>query len=86
MKKLENKSFFETEKYRLKVLNYLGKGKSGYSYLTAENNTKCVLKLMHGEECSYYNFSKSKVDLELEAYSVLCNHNIPIPKISKNSI
>lgn len=65
----------------LPVLKKLGKGKSGYSYLTEYDNKYLVLKLMHNEPCSYYSFDKNKVELEVEAYIRLTGCNIPIPEL-----
>lgn len=59
----------------------LGKGKGGYSYLVNWNNKKCVLKQFHHEEVFYYNFSDSKLSLELRDYETLKKVDILIPEL-----
>ena len=39
-----------------KIIKLLGKGKGGYSYLAKLNNKSFVIKQIHHEPCSYYNF------------------------------
>jgi predicted Ser/Thr protein kinase len=64
------------------VEKFLGKGKSGYSYLVKEKGTFYVLKIMHYEPCSYYDFGrKNKVDLEVNAYEKLKKVGIRIPPL-----
>jgi predicted Ser/Thr protein kinase len=71
----------ETPQGKLKVIRLLGKGKSGYSYLT-ENSGQCyVLKLMHDEPCTYYAFSENKVKTEINAYHFLKDAGITIPTL-----
>lgn len=72
---------FQTQKGQAKILRFLGKGKSGYSYLVEINGSNFVLKLMHKEACEYYNFSDNKTKLEVQAYKNLCKIGIPIPKL-----
>ena len=38
------------------VLRLLGKGKGGYSYLVRDGDKEYVLKQIHHEPCSYYQF------------------------------
>lgn len=62
-----------------KLIKFLGKGKSGYSYLaTKDNKSFVVLKKIHHEPCSYYKFG-NKIEAELNAYKVLINTTLKIP-------
>ena len=54
------------KKENLRIIKRLGKGKSGVSYLADSPCGPVVLKEMHDEKISYYNFSKEKVSLELD--------------------
>lgn len=66
----------------LEIKELLGKGKSGYSYLSECLDKQYIYKLMHYERCDYYHFGDSnKVELELTAYKKLLNLNIKIPKL-----
>lgn len=38
------------------VIRLLGKGKGGYSYLVRSGDCEYVLKQIHHEPCSYYQF------------------------------
>ena len=64
--------------YRLKKL--LGKGKGGYSYLVTDGETEYVLKQIHHEPCSYYQFG-NKIEAELNDYQRLQNIGIRLPKL-----
>jgi TP53 regulating kinase and related kinases len=70
---LFNQKFIKTK--------FLGKGKSGNSYRIKLDGRSCVLKEMHTEKVSYYNFHKEKITLEFEAYNVLKNLPIRIPEL-----
>ncbi len=63
------------------IIRKIGKGKSGYSFLADNKREKVVVKIMHDEPCSYYNFDESKLKSELNAYTLLIKENIPVPKI-----
>ena len=63
------------------IINKLGKGKSGISYLAKYNNDKVIFKEMHDEEVPYYKFEKPKIELELFAYEVLKKQKINIPQL-----
>ncbi len=65
----------------LKIVRFLGKGKSGYSYLTESSGSNVVLKLMHGEPNPYYAFEGNKVDAESESYLKLLEAGITIPAL-----
>ena len=62
--------------YRLEKL--LGKGKGGYSYLASCGGSFFVLKQIHHEPCSYYQFG-NKIMAELNDYERLKNAGIRIP-------
>lgn len=62
--------------YRIK--KYLGKGKSGYSYLTEREDKYYVIKQIHHEPCDYYSFG-NKVEAELNSYETLKKIDITIP-------
>jgi len=55
---------------KVPVLSYLGKGKSGYSYLVEWEGNKCVAKQIHHEPCAYYQFG-NKIEAERHAYERL---------------
>ena len=62
--------------YQLEKL--LGKGKGGYSYLASCGGSFFVLKQIHHEPCSYYQFG-NKIMAELNDYERLKNAGIRIP-------
>jgi TP53 regulating kinase and related kinases len=64
-----------------KVLSYLGKGKSGYSYLIDRNGELFVLKIMHHEPVAYYNFEADKLSCEISAYERLKELELAIPEL-----
>lgn len=63
------------------VLQLLGKGKGGYTYL-AQNAVGCLVavKQIHHEPCSYYQFG-DKMESELRDYAHLDEIGIPMPKL-----
>ena len=63
-----------------KIVKLLGKGKGGYSYLAMLNNKLFVIKQIHHEPCSYYNFG-NKIQSEYTDYQTLLNTNIRIPQM-----
>lgn len=66
----------------LEIVKFLGKGKSGYSYVAKNLNAQYVVKLMHYEACAYYSFGDAnKVELEISAYEILEKSGIKIPKL-----
>lgn len=66
----------------LEIIKFLGKGKSGYSYLAQNSENQYVVKLMHYEPCAYYSFGDTnKVELEVSAYKKLKKSGIKIPKL-----
>jgi len=62
------------------VLELLGKGKGGYSYLVTDGAEKYVLKQIHHEPCDYYQFG-DKLASELRDYKILTDIGIPMPRL-----
>ena len=62
------------------LIKLLGKGKGGYSYLAEVDGKLVVVKKIHHEPCSYYNFG-DKMQAELNDYQKLCQIGIPMPKM-----
>ena len=60
------------------VQKLLGKGKGGYSYLVTDGSRLYVLKQIHHEPCSYYQFG-DKLQSELQDYQRLCTIGIRMP-------
>ena len=52
------------------IVKLLGKGKGGYSYLASKNGQYFVLKQIHHEPCSYYQFG-NKIEAEISDYKRL---------------
>jgi TP53 regulating kinase and related kinases len=78
---LQSGDAFRTEQGTGVILSYLGKGKSGYSYLWGWRHTKAVLKVMHHEPVAYYNFEADKLGCELNAYERLKELGLAIPEL-----
>ena len=62
------------------VVRLLGRGKGGYSYLVTDGEMEYVLKQIHHEPCSYYQFG-NKLESELGDYQKLHDIGIRIPKL-----
>lgn len=62
------------------ILRLLGKGKGGYSYLCQKDGNFYVLKQIHHEPCSYYNFG-NKIMAEFGDYKKLKQADITIPEL-----
>ena len=62
------------------VIRLLGKGKGGYSYLVTDGTQEYVLKQIHHEPCSYYEFG-NKMESELRDYRRLKDIGIPLPAL-----
>lgn len=62
------------------IIKLLGHGKGGYSYLAERGGQQVVLKQIHHEPCSYYNFG-NKIEAERRDYERLKNAGIRIPKM-----
>ena len=63
-----------------KKIKLLGHGKGGYSYLAEYERQMVVLKEIHHEPCSYYNFG-NKIMAEENDYKRLTEAGIRIPKM-----
>ncbi|HKM34452.1 MAG TPA: hypothetical protein VJY54_06890 [Lachnospiraceae bacterium] len=66
------------KQYMVKQL--LGKGKGGYSYLVTDGKAEYVLKQIHHEPCSYYQFG-NKLESEIQDYNKLKAIGIPMPQL-----
>ena len=64
--------------YRL--IQLLGKGKGGYSYLADCEGLLVVVKQIHHEPCDYYSFG-NKIESELRDYERLRKAGIRIPRL-----
>ena len=62
------------------IIKLLGKGKGGYSYLVSDGNNSYVLKQIHHEPCSYYQFG-NKIEAEISSYNRLKEIGINMPKL-----
>ncbi len=62
------------------IIQLLGKGKGGYSYLATDERNQYVLKQIHHEPCSYYSFG-NKIEAEINDYKRLSDIGIRIPKM-----
>lgn len=65
---------------RYEIETLLGKGKGGYSYLAFIDKKPVVLKKIHHEPCSYYQFG-NKMEAELNDYKRLSDIGINLPKL-----
>lgn len=63
-----------------KIIAFLGKGKGGYSYLASDEERQYVLKQIHHEPCSYYQFG-DKIQSEINDYNRLRNIGIRMPRM-----
>lgn len=62
------------------IVKLLGKGKGGYSYLARDGQRQYVLKQIHHEPCSYYQFG-NKIQAEIKDYHTLKEIGIRIPQM-----
>lgn len=62
------------------VVKLLGKGKGGYSYLVTDGQKEYVLKQIHHEPCSYYQFG-NKLESERNDYKRLKQIGIRMPEM-----
>lgn len=65
---------------KYEIIKLLGKGKGGYSYLAKSSGRLVVLKQIHHEPCSYYQFG-NKIEAEKNDYQRLKNAGIRIPEM-----
>lgn len=83
---IEIGSIFKADSGDLLIEKFIGKGKSGYSYLSELNNEFVILKLMHDEKSPYYHFTSDKTSAEVNAYNKLNSLGIHIPKLIEYSL
>lgn len=62
------------------IIQLLGKGKGGYSYLVTNGVNQFVLKQIHHESCEYYQFG-NKLESEIKDYNRLNKLGIKLPKL-----
>ena len=62
------------------ILRLFGKGKGGYSYLAQIGKEYVVVKQIHHEPCSYYQFG-NKIEAEVGDYKRLKSIGISMPEI-----
>ena len=62
------------------VLDLLGRGKGGYTWLAERGGTRYALKQIHHEPCDYYQF-EDKMAAELRDYQTLSALGVPIPRL-----
>ena len=73
--------FISVNDKKFRVISLLGHGKGGYSYLVEdENSNRFIVKQIHHEPCSYYNFG-NKIEAEINDYKRLLDAGIRIPKM-----
>lgn len=60
------------------IIQLLGKGKGGYSYLAYDGVNHYVLKQIHHEPCSFYQFG-NKIEAEIRDYDRLKAVGIRMP-------
>ena len=70
--------FVNGKPYR--VISLLGHGKGGYSYLVTDGEKEYVLKQIHHEPCSYYQFG-NKIEAEMRDYERLKEVGIRMPEL-----
>ncbi len=63
-----------------KVVQLLGHGKGGYSYLVEREDQHYVLKQIHHEPCPYYSFG-NKIEAERNDYQRLLQTGIRMPRM-----
>lgn len=63
-----------------KIVQLLGHGKGGYSYLVTDGANEYVLKQIHHEPCDYYQFG-NKLESEINDYNRLMEIGIPMPEM-----
>lgn len=76
---MDRKMTVNGKEYR--IIRLLGKGKGGYSYLAEDETRKYVLKQIHHEPCSYYQFG-NKIEAEINDYKRLKAIGIKIPEMT----
>ena len=74
------------EREELTIIQHIGKGKSGNSYLAQYKTENVVLKEMHDEQVLYYHFEKSKIEHEIISYDKLQKIDVKLPKLISYSL
>ena len=75
---MHDKIYVNDKEYE--ILKLLGKGKGGYSYLAKNDNKYVVVKQIHHEPCSYYQFG-NKIEAEINDYKRLQRIGISMPQM-----
>lgn len=75
---MENMIAVNGKEYR--IIKLLGKGKGGYSYLAQSDGENVVVKQIHHEPCSYYQFG-NKIEAEINDYRRLQAIGISMPQM-----
>lgn len=65
----------------LEIIEHIGKGKGGNSYLATYDNRKVVYKEMHYEPTDTYTFESNKLQSELRDYEILKAVGILMPEL-----
>ncbi|HIR28701.1 MAG TPA: hypothetical protein IAB84_12100 [Candidatus Choladousia intestinigallinarum] len=73
-------NFLHVNGKEYKIIKLMGKGKGGYSYLASDGQREYILKQIHHEPCSYYQFG-DKVQSEINDYHRLKKIGIRIPEL-----
>lgn len=68
-----------------RIIQLLGKGKGGYSYLADDGNNRYVLKQIHHEPCDYYQFG-NKLEAEIRDYKRLKAIGIKMPVMLETDV
>ena len=75
---MENDLIVNGTAYRL--IELLGHGKGGYSYLAEKDGRRVVVKQIHHEPCAFYSFG-NKIEAERNDYERLMKAGIRVPKM-----
>ena len=70
----------EVNNKEYEIIELLGKGKGGYSYLATDGKKNYVLKQIHHEPCDYYSFG-NKIEAEINDYNRLKQTGIRLPRM-----
>ena len=76
----KNRKKCEVNQIEYTIVELLGHGKGGYSYLAEKDDKRYVLKQIHHEPCEYYSFG-NKIEAEKNDYQRLVETGIRIPKM-----
>lgn len=70
----------EVNNKEYEIIELLGMGKGGYSYLATDGKKNYVLKQIHHEPCDYYEFG-NKIESEINDYKRLKDIGIRMPQM-----